>query len=89
MAVDDSEMHAMELRLETVLTIILGTLTCRTSDAVLSRIQEFVFEKQPKPPIARDITKLPLSKPLMRLKEIVRMFPRDLQRKCDARVTAV
>ncbi|KAE8976593.1 hypothetical protein PR001_g25372, partial [Phytophthora rubi] len=41
-----------------------------------------------KPPIAHEITKLPTNKPLMRPEEIVRMFSKDLIKKCMAKMSA-
>lgn len=78
MAADDSEMHAMELSLESAARQPRSLLTLRC-----------LCSRRSRNPIAREITKLPPHKPRMRLEELVRTFPRDLLRKCDANVTAL
>ncbi|GMF45295.1 unnamed protein product [Phytophthora fragariaefolia] len=48
-----------------------------------------MFDKKPKPPIAWVLNKLPSAKTLVELDQMIRPFPKDMLRKCAAKVAAL
>ncbi|RLN88115.1 hypothetical protein BBJ28_00019684 [Nothophytophthora sp. Chile5] len=88
MVQEDSDMHEMQLNLQTVADILTESPTYASSAATLKRFKVFVFIKKPRAPIPHEIAKLPATKQMARVNELVRVFPRDLLRKCDAKVTS-
>lgn len=87
MAREDSDMHDLQLSLASVLDVINGEPTYASSAAMLKHFKLFAFDKKPKAPVAHMMSKLAVSKPLTRPDELTRVFPLDLLRKCDLKVT--
>ncbi|KAF1789098.1 hypothetical protein GQ600_10176 [Phytophthora cactorum] len=85
MVEEDVEMHENQLNLLTVYEILQGNPTFISSHETLPAIP--VSKQTKTADCARDF-KISASKPLMRPEEVVRMFSKDLIKKCMAKVTA-
>ncbi|KAG6599751.1 uncharacterized protein IUM83_13219 [Phytophthora cinnamomi] len=88
MVQEDLGMHKRQMSLLTVYELLDGELNYKSTHEKLLQFEEFVFANKFPPPIAHDITKLPLTKPLTRPEEVVRIFPKQLINKCTSKVTA-
>ncbi|KAE9080927.1 hypothetical protein PF010_g22202 [Phytophthora fragariae] len=85
---EDVNMHENGLSLVSAYELLEENPTFNSTHEKLLQFKLFVFVGKQKPPIAHEITKLPTNKPLVRPEEIVRMFSKDLIKKCMAKVSA-
>ncbi|GMF46049.1 unnamed protein product [Phytophthora fragariaefolia] len=85
---NDMDMHERNMSLLVVNDLLGGVPAYKSSHEKLLQFKQFMFTSRPKPPIAHELTKLPPTKPLIRLEEVVRVFPMELINKCTAKVTA-
>ncbi|KAG6587334.1 uncharacterized protein IUM83_02995 [Phytophthora cinnamomi] len=88
MVQEDLGMHELQMSLLTVYELLDGEPNYKLTHEKLQQFKEFVFANKLKSPIAHEITKLPLTKPLTRPEEVVRIFPKQLINKCTSKVTA-
>ncbi|GMF56100.1 unnamed protein product [Phytophthora fragariaefolia] len=88
MVQDDLDMHDRQMSLLSVRELLDGEPTYTSSHEKLLQFKQFMFSSRPKAPIAHEIAKLPPTKPLIQLEEVVRVFPMELINKCMAKVTA-
>ncbi|OWZ19923.1 LOW QUALITY PROTEIN: hypothetical protein PHMEG_0005748 [Phytophthora megakarya] len=72
----------------TVYEILQNIPTYKSCGEKLLQFYEYLFGSKPKAPIAHELSKLPRTKPLMEPEKNVRIFPKDLVKKCTAKVTA-
>ncbi|GMF45303.1 unnamed protein product [Phytophthora fragariaefolia] len=89
LAAEDAEMFDSQLSLAPVAQVVASAPRYIKAATLLFRFKRFVFKKKPKPPIARKILSLPVSKPVITASKVVRVFPRELLRRCDAKVVAL
>ncbi|KAF1792825.1 hypothetical protein GQ600_5082 [Phytophthora cactorum] len=88
MVQEDLKVHENQLSLISVYELLSDTTNFNSCQDKILQFKLFVYAKKPKPPITYEIAKLPRSKPLMRPEEIVRIFPMELIKRCEAKVTA-
>ncbi|GMG18186.1 unnamed protein product [Phytophthora fragariaefolia] len=85
---NDWDMHERRMSLLVVNDLLGGVPTYKSSHEKLLQFKQFMFTSRPKSPIAHELTKLPPTKPPIRLEEVVRVFPMELINKYTAKVTA-
>ena len=79
----------MNLSLATVAEIVAGHPTFSSDASALKRFKLFEFDKKTKPPIAREIRKLPVTKTLIDTHKLIRAIPKGLLSKCGTNVVAL
>ncbi|KAE9137962.1 hypothetical protein PF005_g12213 [Phytophthora fragariae] len=85
---EDLEMHDKQLSLLSLYKVLENNPTFNSSREKLIQFKPFTFLNKQKPPIAHEISRLPVTKPFLRPEDIVRIFPMDLITKYMAKVTA-
>ncbi|GMF22680.1 unnamed protein product [Phytophthora fragariaefolia] len=88
LAAEDAKMFDSQLSLASVAQVVANAPTYNKAATLLFRCKPFVFENKPKP-IARKILSLPVSKPVITASKVVRVFPRELLRRCDVKDVAL
>ncbi|GMF26389.1 unnamed protein product [Phytophthora fragariaefolia] len=89
MAKEASEMHNKSLRIASLAQQLAHVPTFTSAAATIQQFKLFVFEKKPKPPVAIERVKLPPTKHVLQDDDLVRVLPKGILRKCDAKVSAL
>ncbi|GMF26945.1 unnamed protein product [Phytophthora fragariaefolia] len=89
MAKEDSEMYNKGLSIASLAQQLSHEPTFTSAAATIQQFQLLVFEKKTKPPVAIERVKLPPTKPVLQYDDLVRVLPKEILRKCDAKVSVL
>ncbi|KAI9989628.1 hypothetical protein PInf_019913 [Phytophthora infestans] len=89
MAKEDSEMHSKNMTIATLARALEVYPTYTSASSTVIKYKVLMVDKNVTAPIAYKLAKLPANKTIIDADELVRVFPKDLLRKCTKKVTAL